>query len=58
MLPEEKAAAAEAAGARFYRWEVPRDLPGLLEDGEVLIRLVTSFATTKEDVDAFLALVR
>lgn len=58
VLPEEKAAAAEAAGARFYRWEVPRDQPGLLEDGEVLIRLVTSFATTKEDVDTFLALVR
>ncbi|MCX8996834.1 low specificity L-threonine aldolase [Rhizobiaceae bacterium BDR2-2] len=56
VLPGEKAAAAEAAGARFYRWDAPRDMPGLLEDGEVLIRLVTSFATTREDVEAFLSI--
>ena len=56
VLPEAKAAAAEAAGARFYRWEVPRERPDLLESGEVLIRLVTSFATTPQDVDHFLAL--
>lgn len=56
VLPEAKAAAAEAAGARFYRWEVPRERPDLLESGEVLIRLVTSFATTPQDVDTFLAL--
>lgn len=56
ILPEERACAAEAAGARFYRWEVPRETPDLLEDGETLIRLVTSFASTKEDVDAFLSI--
>ncbi len=58
ILPEEKAKAAEEAGARFYRWEVPHEMPGLLAPDETLIRLVTSFATTKADVDTFLTLVK
>lgn len=57
VLPERKALIAEEAGARFYRWPVPHERPDLLEDGETLIRLVTSFATTQEDVDAFLSLI-
>ncbi len=50
------AAALEAAGARFYDWSTAglaaEDRP---RPGEALYRLVTSFATTPEEVDAFLA---
>lgn len=43
--------ALRRAGAQFYDWEPP-------EDGTVLIRLVTSFATPGEDVAKFIALAR
>ena len=33
---------------------VPAETPDLLQDNEMLIRLVTSFATTEDDVDRFL----
>jgi len=50
------AARLTAAGARFYDWSTtglaPQDRPA---DGEALFRLVTSFATTSAEVDAFLA---
>ncbi|ATN35465.1 low specificity L-threonine aldolase [Rhizobium sp. ACO-34A] len=45
---------AKAKGAKFYDWLVPRDMPHLVSENEVLARLVTSFATTNEDVDRFL----
>ena len=48
-MPEHAIQSLQAAGARFYRWiEVP---------GEALpvVRLVTSFATTRAEVDRFLA---
>lgn len=38
-------------GAVFYRWNPPRANPGLLGEHEVLVRLVTSFATEAEQVD-------
>ncbi len=37
-----------AAGAVFYDWHAPSD--GSLKDGETMIRLVTSFATTAEEI--------
>ena len=43
----------KAAGAMYYPWPsegVPKD--------RILVRLVTSFQTTREDVDRFLAIVR
>jgi threonine aldolase len=43
----------KAAGASYYPW--PSD--GLPKD-RVLVRLVTSFQTTKDDVEKFLAIVR
>lgn len=43
----------KAAGAMYYPW--PSD--GLPE-GRILVRLVTSFQTTREDVEEFLAVVR
>jgi threonine aldolase len=43
----------KAAGAMYYPW--PAD--GLPKD-RILVRLVTSFQTTKDDVEKFLAIVR
>lgn len=50
-LPEPLAAALRAHGAHFYDWPSP-------EAGPQGRRLVTSFATTGEDVERFLALAR
>lgn len=44
-------------GAVFYQWNPPRSKPGLLDEHEVLIRLVTGFATEAEQVDRFLELL-
>ncbi len=45
-----------AAGAAFYDWPVDGLSPGERPiEGESLIRLVTSFATTPHDVSAFIA---
>ncbi len=55
IVPKSKASAAEAAGAVFHSWPTfglaPEDSPA---EDECLLRLVTSFATTSEDVDSFL----
>ena len=50
ILAAETAARLRAAGARFHTWEVR-------EDGEELVRLVTSFETGADEVDRFLALL-
>eukprot|EP00913_Durusdinium_trenchii_P008091 g7588.t1 len=57
ILPKASAAKAEDQGARFYEWPVPRDMPPKAED-EILIRLVTSFATTEDDIDQFLQICK
>jgi threonine aldolase len=49
-MPEELIASLQAEGAVFYRWI---DMPGAANP---VIRLVTSFATTQDDVSRFLAL--
>lgn len=59
ILPRETAERLNAAGAGFYPWSqtsLPRD--ERVAPSEVLIRLVTSFATTEAQVDAFLAAAR
>lgn len=40
-------------GAMFYEWHPPRSHPNLVKEGETMLRLVTSFATTEDDVDRF-----
>lgn len=50
LLPAATAARLRAAGARFHTWEVG-------EDGEEMVRLVTSFSTSPEEVDRFLGLL-
>ncbi|MGF0539276.1 threonine aldolase family protein [Agrobacterium sp. ES01] len=52
----DKTAAKDATdrGASFYHWPVPQELKGKIKDHETIIRLVTSFSTTAEEVDRFL----
>jgi threonine aldolase len=46
-----------AAGAAFYEWNISeKDTLGL-SDGEDVFRLITSFATTTDDVDNFLTVL-
>lgn len=53
VLPVEVMKAAHEKGAKFYDWLEPKDMAHPVQDGEMLIRLVTSFATEPKDVDAF-----
>lgn len=55
ILPSSLAAKLREHGAVFYDWHAPTD--GSVKPDEVMIRLVTSFATTPEEVDAFIRLV-
>lgn len=56
ILPKSSAKAAQEKGAKFYDWLEPRDMPEKVGKDEALVRMVTSFATTEEDVDQFLAI--
>nr|WP_321980344.1 low specificity L-threonine aldolase [uncultured Cohaesibacter sp.] len=55
IVPKQAAQKATAAGAVFYDWPSfgldPEECPG---EDEVLLRLVSSFSTTTEEVDQFL----
>ncbi|SOE16367.1 L-threonine aldolase [Hoeflea halophila] len=44
-------------GAMFYEWAAPRSAAHLVGPDETMIRLVTSFATTQEHVDQFIAML-
>jgi len=54
IVQKEEAALAEENGGKFYDWLQPRNMHETVGDDEMLIRLVTSFATVPDDVDAFL----
>jgi threonine aldolase len=45
----------KAAGAMYYPW--PGEAPGIAAE-KILVRLVTSFQTTRDDVEKFLAVLR
>jgi len=53
IFSKEIAAQLRAAGAAFYEWSVKENDTLGLTDGEDVFRLITSFATTTEDVDRF-----
>ena len=55
IIPKSAAKKAEDKGAKFYEWPIPESQPDLVNENEALIRLVTSFATTEDDVASFLA---
>lgn len=59
IVPRAVEAKLKAAGARYYDWGA-RGLAGIdrLAPDEAQLRLVTSFATTAAEVDAFVAIVR
>lgn len=44
-------------GVHFSDWVPPRGMEDRPGDGEILIRMVTSFATTEKDIEKFAALV-
>ncbi|MGV1834506.1 threonine aldolase family protein [Rhizobium rhizogenes] len=54
IISKSAAKTAEDKGAKFYEWPIPESQPGLVNENEALIRLVTSFATTEDDVAGFL----
>tara|TARA_R110002012_G_scaffold9598_1_gene44147 strand:- start:167 stop:559 length:393 start_codon:yes stop_codon:yes gene_type:complete len=54
IVPKASAKAAADKGAKFYDWLQPSNMQDTVSDDETLIRLVTSFATTADGVDAFL----
>lgn len=58
ILPKESLARVRAEGGKAHEWPT-ESLPAnaRLGDGEVLVRLVTSWANTEEDVERFLALL-
>ena len=54
VLKKETAAKLQADGAVFYDWPVPHTLSDSISEDEGLYRLVTSFATTPDNIDQFL----
>jgi threonine aldolase len=56
VLNRASAEAAREKGSAFYDWPVPLSMENLVAGDEILIRLVTSFATTQDDVDQFLSI--
>jgi threonine aldolase len=55
IMKKEAAADLRAQGAQFYDWhEIPEHLHDSIAADEVLVRLVTAFATSSDDVDRFI----
>jgi threonine aldolase len=57
LLPQVLHERLQAAGAHYYVIHTDRTDPAMVPPGYVLVRLVTSFATTESSVDKFIALV-
>ncbi|SDO77663.1 L-threonine aldolase [Phyllobacterium sp. YR620] len=57
VMPRETAAKLREAGAVFHDWRAPHFEGRVAAEGESLVRLVTSFATTPDEVDRFGALI-
>lgn len=53
IIGRQTIAKLEAAGAEFHEWPKPKSFEGEIGEDEELCRLVTSFATTADDVDRF-----
>jgi threonine aldolase len=58
IVPRIQAEAAIAKGACFYDWPVPGAMKDQVSSTETLIRLVTSFATTEEQVESLLSALK
>lgn len=57
ILEKEWADQLKQKGAIFYSWNTPRSKQRLLGENEILLRLVTSFATEENQVDQFIDLL-
>jgi threonine aldolase len=58
LLPQRLHERLEAAGGHYYVMQTHDTDPATVPAGHVLVRLVTSFATTDDDLDRFLALAK
>lgn len=59
IVPRALAAHLKAGGARFAEWSAASLAPdNALRPDETVLRLVTSFVTNREEIEAFLALAR
>lgn len=58
VMQKKKVAELRDKGAVFFEWQVPVAHPDLLQDGEDLYRLVTSFATTQDELEAFISCLK
>ncbi len=58
LLPRALHEKLQAAGARYHVIQTDRSDPARVPEGVVLVRLVTSFATTEQSVDKFVSLVK
>ncbi len=52
-----KAEQLRSQGVVFYDWNLPHHTDVILKDDEVLVRLVTSYATSAEEISQFAALL-
>jgi threonine aldolase len=57
VIEKSSADRAREKGAKFYDWQPPHGWLPLPKENETLIRLVTSFATTEDEVDQFIEVV-
>jgi threonine aldolase len=57
VIEKSSADRAREKGARFHPWQPPHGWQPLPNENETLIRLVTSFATTEDEVDQFIEVV-
>jgi threonine aldolase len=58
LLPQALHERLQAAGAHYYVIHTDRTSPATVPSGYVLVRLVTSFATTESSIDQFISLVK
>ena len=58
LLPQTLHERLQAAGAHYYVIHTDRTDPATVPSGYVLVRLVTSFATTEASIEKFIALVK
>jgi threonine aldolase len=54
IMEKDRADRLKQQGAMFYAWNPPHSKQALLGENEVLLRLVTSFATQAQQVDQFI----
>jgi threonine aldolase len=58
VMQKKKASELREKGAVFFEWQVPIAHSDLLQDGEDLYRLVASFATSSDEVEAFISCLK